>query len=96
MSKDLPRNNIAFKNYSTVPQYDYDIKLPLKRLDTHIIKFENILDRNNAALNCEKGTRIYALFSILVNDRGTFKSSLRVSHVSTLSFKPLLRIKCMN
>jgi hypothetical protein len=59
MSKDLPRNNIAFKNYSTVPQYDYDIKLPLKRLDTHIIKFENILDRNNAALNCEKGISNY-------------------------------------
>jgi hypothetical protein len=39
MSKDLPRTNIAFRTNSTVPQYDYDIKLPLKRLDTHIIKF---------------------------------------------------------
>ena len=39
MSKILPRNNIAFLTNSTIPQNDYDIKLPLKRLDTHILKF---------------------------------------------------------
>ena len=39
MFKDLPRNNIAFMSNSDVPEFDYDYKLPQKRLDTHIIPF---------------------------------------------------------
>lgn len=46
MEKDLPRDNIAFMGNSDVPEYDYDYKLPQKRLDTHIIQFERILERN--------------------------------------------------
>ncbi len=46
MSKDLPRDNAVFKNNSQVPQNDYEANLPLKRLDTHIIPFDRILDRD--------------------------------------------------
>lgn len=47
MHKDLPRDDAAFTGSSDVPEYDYDYKLPQKRLDTHIIPFERILDRNS-------------------------------------------------
>lgn len=47
MEKDLPRDDIAFAGNSDVPEYDYDYQLPQKRLDTHIIPFERILERNS-------------------------------------------------
>ena len=46
MNKELSRNNAAFKNNTLVPEHDYEVKIPMKRLDTHIIDFDRILDRD--------------------------------------------------
>ena len=59
MNKDLPRDDAAFSGSSDVPEYDYDYKLPKKRLDTHIIPFERILDRKSGFMTNEAGISNY-------------------------------------
>ena len=59
MAKDLSRNGAAFATNSNGPEYQYDVKVPLKRLDTHIIPFQRILDRDSNFMIDEKGISNY-------------------------------------
>lgn len=55
MTKDLARPKFFGKNSELAPEYDYDIDMLYKRMDTHLIPFEKVIPRGDKCLTSPKG-----------------------------------------